>query len=67
MHAKCDNWFTSPVWFIQTKQMCFTSQRNLHFLYLQCERHFEHTTKPLDVEKEMLSDKQIGHCFVIIL
>lgn len=48
--TKCDNLFSSPVWFIQTKQMCFTFQRKLHFLYSQSERYFEDTTKPLDVE-----------------
>ena len=67
MHAKCDNWLTSPAWFIKTNQMCFTLQRNLHFFHLHFERHFEHTTKTLDVEMEMFSEKQIGRCFITIV
>lgn len=65
MHEKYDNWFTSLVWPIQTKQMCLTFQRNHRSSFSQFERYFEHAAKPLYVE--MLSVKQIGQCFVIIL
>lgn len=65
MHEKYDNWFTSLVWSIHTKQMCITFQRNHHSSFSQFESYFEHTVKALDVE--MLSVKQIGQGFVIIL
>lgn len=35
MYEKCDNCFTFPAWFIQTKQLCFTFQRNLCFEHSQ--------------------------------
>lgn len=41
--------------------------REICFLYSRFVRHLEHTTKPCYVRKEMLAQRQTGHCFVIVL